>query len=536
MGEAMSGMSCRLLATAAMILLTACGGGGDAGSSAPTTPTTPAISYTPGVFRAASTYASQCQAPRPGINPETGRSYPDRQGSSLAEKHFLRSWTNNLYLWYDEVVDRDPALIAGVLDYFNTQKTTAVLLNGRAKDEYHFTYDTAEYYALSQSGVSVGYGISWDAVRNFPPRKLVVQHVEAGSQAALAGVTRGAEVLSIDGVDLVNDNTQSGIEALNRALSESRMEVSHAFVFADRGTGAQRTVTLAPAAITLNPVPVVRAHPTASGAVGYLLFTDHIATSEAKLVDAVKQLKAANVQDLVLDLRYNGGGRLLIASQLAHMIAGSARTSGKTFERLIFNSKHTVTDPVTGDRLEPMPFVDQTVGFSAMPGQLLPTLNLSRVYVLTTERTCSASESIINGLRGVGVEVIQIGGDTCGKPYGFYPQDNCGTTYFAVQFKGVNELGFGDYAAGFSVASYSGQPAGALLRGCQVADDYSRDLGDPGEQMFMQALEWRANATCSPGMSSADAAPRVKPFAASQAEGTPLSLPTEPWRNNRIYH
>ena len=70
----------------------------------------------------------------------------------------------------------------------------------------------------------------------------------------------------------------------------------------------------------------------------------------------------------------------------------------------------------------------------------MPTLNLTRVYVLTTADTCSASESIINGLKGAGVTVNQIGVTTCGKPYGFYPQDNCGTTYFSIEFRGVNEF------------------------------------------------------------------------------------------------
>ena len=86
-------------------------------------------------------------------------------------------------------------------------------------------------------------------------------------------------------------------------------------------------------------------------------------------------------------------------------------------------------------------------------------MNLSRVYVLTGGTTCSASESIINGLRGVDVEVIQIGSTTCGKPYGFYPEDNCGTTYFSIQFKGVNAAGFGDYADGFSPSNTSGAAA-----------------------------------------------------------------------------
>ena len=71
-------------------------------------------------------------------------------------------------------------------------------------------------------------------------------------------------------------------------------------------------------------------------------------------------------------------------------------------------------------------------------GEPLPTLDLDRVFVLTGPGTCSASEAIINGLRGIDVEVILIGETTCGKPHGFYPADNCGTTYFTVQFEIVN--------------------------------------------------------------------------------------------------
>jgi len=89
-----------------------------------------------------------------------------------------------------------------------------------------------------------------------------------------------------------------------------------------------------------------------------------------------------------------------------------------------------------------MPFTNQFVGFAdnpaTVPGSALPTLNLSRVFVLTTSSTCSASEAIINGLRGADIEVIQIGSGTCGKPYGFYPTDNCATTYFTIQFSGIN--------------------------------------------------------------------------------------------------
>jgi carboxyl-terminal processing protease len=115
--------------------------------------------------------------------------------------------------------------------------------------------------------------------------------------------------------------------------------------------------------------------------------------------------------------------------------------------------------------------------------------------VLSTSRTCSASESVINGLRGIDVEVIQIGSTTCGKPYGFYPDDNCGETYFTIQFQGVNDKGFGEYPDGFAPSNTSTANA-VKVNGCAVADDFSRELGDTSEAMLAAALSYRANGTC----------------------------------------
>jgi carboxyl-terminal processing protease len=98
-------------------------------------------------------------------------------------------------------------------------------------------------------------------------------------------------------------------------------------------------------------------------------------------------------------------------------------------------------------------------------------------------------------LRGIGVQVIQIDSTTCGKPYGFYPQDNCGTTYFTVEFRGVNAAGFGDYADGFSPANTAG-PRGEPVPGCSVGDDFTHSLGDPLEGRLAAALNYRASGTC----------------------------------------
>ena len=233
---------------------------------------------------------------------------------------------------------------------------------------------------------------------------------------------------------------------------------------------------------------------TGSGPVGYMAFNDHIATAERELVDAMTEFEQAGVNDLVLDLRYNGGGYLAIASQVAYMIVGSS-SAGKTFDELRFNDKHRTFNPVTGRVLTPVPFYNSTIGLSVPSGRALPSLDLERVFVLTGGGTCSASESIINGLRGIDVEVIQIGTTTCGKPYGFYPADNCGTTYFSIQFQSVNAKGFGDYPDGFSPQN-TARTEGVSVPGCVVGDDFGHALGDVDEARLKAALQYRTDATC----------------------------------------
>ncbi|MGE5198262.1 MAG: S41 family peptidase [Rhodospirillaceae bacterium] len=518
----------------ALVLAAAgCGGGGGSGGgisgSGGNSGGSLGGSWTQGVFQPSTTYANQCASPRTGIDPATGRRYPDVQGSTLTENNFLRSWTNELYLWYNEVQDQNPASYS-TPTYFNLLKTMAVTPSGKLKDRFHFTYPTAEWQALSQSGVEAGYGAQFLVIASTPPREVVVAYTEPGSPATTPPVNlaRGARVLTVDGVDLVNATDSTSVGKLNEGLFPSSAGATHTFSVLDAGASAPRAITMVSANVTSTPVQNVGTVRVASGTVGYLLFNDHIATAEQGLVNAFRQLSDAKVNDLVLDIRYNGGGYLDIASEVAYMIAGPGTTAGKTFEKTVFSDKHPTKDPVTGETIVPVPFYSTAQGLSVPEGQALPTLNLQRVIVLTGANTCSASESIINGLLGVGVEVVQVGATTCGKPYGFYPEDNCGTTYFSIQFKGANEKGFGDYPDGFSPANATGA-VGVPVSGCAVADDFGHALGDPQEARMEAALGYLSGGACP--------APSAIPSAveAGQAwtvgEGT---LHRSPWRENRI--
>src|SRR6185437_12993312 len=311
-------------------------------------------------------------------------------------------------------------------------------------------------------------------------------------------LVRGDKVLAVDGADVVNATDQASINTINAGLSPATSGESHTFTIEDPGSSTPRTVTLTAASVTSTPVLMEKTVTGVNGAtVGYILYNSQVATAESELISAINDLKSRGVTDLVLDLRYNGGGLLDLASELGYMIGGN-QTAGQTFEVETFNNQHPTTNPVTGQPIAPTPFHNTTQGFSTTAGQPLPTLNLMRVVVITGQDTCSASESIINSLQGVGVTVYEIGATTCGKPYGFYPQDNCGTTYFSIEFQGVNAKRFGDYGDGFSPANTT-PAAGVSVPGCSVADDFGHALGDPAEDRLHVALAYLANpaaATC----------------------------------------
>jgi hypothetical protein len=492
------------LVGALLLVLAGCGGGGgggggSSGGGAVVTPPPSGPTWTRGVFQSASTFENRCAAPRAGADSQ-GRAFPDQAGSLAQELFWLRSWTNQTYLWNTEVVDQNPSGFTDRLAYFNVLKTNAATASGQPKDRFHFTVNTAEYLAQVTSAPTVGYGAEIRVFSSTPPRDVRVIFTTPGTPATVLEngrpkLERGARILNVDGIDLVNGGaTQGEINTLNNGLFPIDV-ANHAFVlrYAD---GTERPVMLSADALVEAPVNRQSVITTPTGKVGYILLNTFSPYSTEKgLADAIAAMKTQGVSDVVLDLRYNGGGLLAIASQLSYMVAGPARTNGHVFERLRFNAAAGASNPVTGAANSPTPYYSTGVGFSVPNGTALSTLDLPRVFVLSTSSTCSASESVINGLRGVDVEVILIGSTSCGKPFGFYPEDNCGQTYFSVQFQGVNDKGFGDYPDGFTPSNSSSANA-VKVTGCAVADDFSHDLGDTNEAMLSAALGFRANGTC----------------------------------------
>jgi C-terminal processing protease CtpA/Prc len=491
------------------------------------------------VFEAASLFKDRCEAPRTGVDLEGAR-FPDQPGSAVQEKFWIRSWTFETYLWNREVQDRNPNENLTRTQYFDQMRTFERTPSGRDKDDFHFSEPTEQAQRNRLSAPRGSFGAEIVILSSRPPRDVRVVYTEPGSPAAqLEGgqerMGRGARILTIDGIDVVNASfTQAQVDAVNAALFGPAIGATTTFTVRDPGATASRTVTLTAASLAPKPVNRTRVIQTPGGPVGYILFnTFSPFSSERDIVDAMEAMRAANVNDLVLDLRYNGGGLLTVAAQLSYMVAGPTRTQGRVFERLRFNADAGNRNPVTGQVNNPSPFRSTGAGFSVAAGTPLPALGLPRVFILTSGDTCSASESVINGLRGIGVDVVLIGTTTCGKPYGFYATDNCGVTYYTIQFQGTNDIGFGDYADGF-VPQNANAPFGVRVPGCVVNDDLTRQLGDPNEALLAAALGYRATATCpAPAAAAVSAQSSTAVLDGADAPRALVRPPEPVLRNNR---
>lgn len=392
------------------------------------------------------------------------------------------------YLWYNQVPTVDASAYTAAaygsnysaLDaYFQALKTKTTTASGKLTDQFSFTIPTLQWNQQTQSGVQAGFGARWRLIYQSanvgPPWVLRIAFVEPASPADLAGLKRGTSVTRINGADI---NTLSYNQIIAYIFPSGTTPTT--FTAQDVGVATSRDVTVTPSnSVLTTPVPLTTVLTSGTKKVGYLVLnTFNVASAEQQLVQAISNLKSQNVSELVLDLRYNSGGYVTISSELGYMIGG-ANLNGQAFEKYICNDRNPFAFCGTNE-----PFDATTQGFSLTAGQPLPQLGLTRVYVLTTAGTCSASESIINGLSPF-VNVVRIGSTTCGKPYGFLVTDNCGTSYAAIQFKGANASGFGDYADGFAPT-------------CPVADDLSHARGDPNELMLSGALTHINTGVCPP--------------------------------------
>lgn len=426
-----------LLSTA---LLTACGGGDGVGSPLP---------------------------PLPGIACST----PD-------QRLWLDSYFDAWYFWYRLAPDPNPLREMTVAEFFEQSLYTGT--DARfPRDRWSYLEPSADFDRFFGDGRLLGYGVFLAGIETGrdPARPLFVRYVEPQSDAAARGVQRGDEVVSVNG------RPAAEIVASDDYAAFTPDDEGRTLALVLRNGGALRSVTLRASAYPLTPVTLPRVLQTPQGRrMGYLHVKDMIDPAAPALAAAFADFGAAGVTELVIDLRYNGGGLVSLSRTLASYVS-AARTRGQTYASLLFNDRRARDENETW-RFEP-------------PSS---ALNLSRVYVLTGPRTCSASELVINGLRPF-VDVVAIGDTTCGKPVGFRPVSRCDTTFNVVNFESVNARNEGRYFDGF-------------LPSCAVAEDFSRALGAPDEPLLAAASRHADSGSCPAGTGGVT---RQRPMAAGAA-------------------
>jgi carboxyl-terminal processing protease len=403
-------------------------------------------------------------------------------GSTADRQDWLRCHFDDTYLWYALSPSPSPQGFATVDAYFDALLYDGgdLIPNGGGlrwpADRYSGLQSTESFNRFFGDGQTLGYGLAVNGIEavNQGAMRLFVRYVEplspaAQSSALPGGLQRGDEIISVNNTPVATLIAADDFSALSPAAAGNLLRLD-----VRRGNGAVVAATLSAAVFTLTPVQSGQVVFTQGGrSLGYVFVKDminEVQTRSPTLGSVFAGFQAQGVQDVVLDLRYNGGGLVSMGATVASFISGSAR-DGQRFTRLLYNDKQSASN--------------QDFSFSN-PGNWS---GLSRVYVLTGERTCSASEQVVNGLRGVGIDVVAIGDVTCGKPVGFLPTDDgWGTTYSIVNFEGVNARNEGRYFDG-------------LLPTCSVAEDFSRPIGALEDPLLVAAAFHADGGGCPTALS-----------------------------------
>jgi len=373
--------------------------------------------------------------------------------TASGDKAWLREEMYDFYFWSGRSPDPAPDAYADVNVYLDALRFQGD--SDEPRDRFSYIESEAAFSQFFQEGKTLGYGVSVNGVEGTLPLK--IRYIDALSPAASLGLLRGDTIVSANGIaaaQLVSSGDFSVLSPANAGETVTLVVESG---------GSTRTVALTAAEYSLQPVTATTVFTLPNGKkAGYLSLKDFITQAEGPLSTSIAQIRQQGATELILDLRYNGGGRVSTATHLASLVSGATH-AGKLFTSLVYNPKQQG--------------FNSTYRFASQPGTAFP-----RVVVLTGSRTCSASEMIVNGLKPY-ADVITIGGTSCGKPVGFSPQAHCNNVYSLVNFESLNANGQGKYYGGLPLT-------------CAVKDDFTRALGDASETLTAAALSYLQNGSC----------------------------------------
>jgi len=415
-----------------------------------------------------------------------------QEPTTLDANRFIWKAMNQLYLWQANVPDLADNRFATNTDfeiYLNqysdpTNLFQNLLYNppapGRASADVvdQFSWIVDDYLTLEQqlSGTTKNSGVEYGlSLVSSGSNQVIgyVRYIIPNSDAASKDIKRGEVFYAVNGTSLNLTNYRSllGSSDVNYTLNFADLtyDTNNNPIITPNGKNLALTKTN----LAENPILIKKVITNGAHKIGYLMYNGFYPSYDLELNDAFAYFKSEAITDLVVDLRYNGGGSVLSSTRLASMITG--QFTGQIFNELAYNEKKS--------------FLNQKYLFtSTIDKTTINSLNLSNVYVLTTKNTASASELIINGLDPY-INVIQIGDNTYGKNVASV------TLYDSPTFTKTNVNPSHRYAMQLIVArSRNSVGFNAYLDG--LVPDYKLTeriktlgvLGDPSEPLLSTAI------------------------------------------------
>lgn len=364
----------------------------------------------------------------------------DSFDGDLEAKKELDIVMHNLYYWYDKVPNLN------VKNYKSpTELMEALMVN--PPDKWSYVTTKKEYYDYS-AGVYYGFGFSsiFDE-----EGKLWIGFAYKSSPLTQKGIGRGWRIATIDGTVPTKDN-------FAQLIGENKLGVLKTFGF-ESPTGTIVTHTFSKIEVEINTILFDSVYTIGSKKIGYMVLNSFISPTVAELNSTFSKFKSKNINEIIVDLRYNGGGSIDVSAYLASLIGGNI-PDGSLYTTYKYNDKND--------------FRDRPVNFRSNSN----AVNVSRALFITTKGTASASELVINGLKPY-MNVTLIGSRTHGKPVGMpvLIYDEFDWVFLPISFSLRNANNEGDYFDGLAV-------------NVEAADDYKSPFGDVNEDSFAAALNY----------------------------------------------
>ncbi len=350
------------------------------------------------------------------------------------------------YYWAESMPDLDPLKQESPSEYFYS------LLD----DVDDWSYISNSYVdlvaLLSGSSEEIGYSIQLYVLSDASSYIAYVEYVYPDSPADEAGIKRGDIIARVNGQSITEDNADE--------LYGSVVELNLATVSGTTLNVSSTSISIDAEVLYVNPILATNVFDEGGTKVGYIAYTSFLSDYDDELADVFADFQSQGVEELILDLRYNNGGEVSSALSLASMIVPQSDV-GKTFVKYTYNS--SIQENVTDE--------DVTLTFEESSNNL----NLSRVFVLTTESTASASEMVMYGLSPY-MEVIQIGAETVGKYYtSSIIAIEYGWAILPIMAQMENSDNSIDYDNG-------------LMPDYTMSDDYDYPLGSENDALTQKAL------------------------------------------------